>query len=80
MAVNNTRSMNVDFAQGSIDRTYIQLTPDRGNVENPPVERVTWPRYEHVEQWPVDPMLEAHIARAGLPRELKTTGDGDTRF
>ena len=80
MAVNQSRSMNADFAQGSVDNTYIQLTPNRGNVENPPVERLSWPRYQHCEEWPESPFLEAHVRRAGHPREQWTSGDGDTRF
>ncbi len=79
MAVNASRSMNAEFAQGSIDCTYIQLTPNRGVVENPPTERYTWPRYQHVEEWAEHPFLEAHLRRVGLPRERWTTGDGDTR-
>jgi hypothetical protein len=80
MAVNASRSMDLEFNQGSIDNTYIQLTPNRGCVENAPVERYSWPRYEHVDEWPESPFLESHVRRSGLPRELKTTGDGDTRF
>ena len=43
-----SRSMVVDFAQGTIDRTYIQYAPDRGGL----VE-LDWPlvRAEHYE-WP----------------------------
>ena len=40
MAVNDSRSMNEDFHQGSIDSTYIQLMPDRANAEVPPIERL----------------------------------------
>lgn len=80
MSVNQSRSMNLDFNQGSVDCTYIQLTPNRGNVENPPVERLDWPQYANVEKWPESPFLEAHVRRLGHPREVKTTGDGDTRF
>ena len=80
MAVNDTRSMNGDFHQGSIDNTYIQLTPDRGNVENPPVERYEWPTYANVEKWPESPFLESHVRRLAHPKEIKTTGDGDSRF
>lgn len=72
--------MSADFAQGTIDESYIQLTPDRANVENPPLERYTWPRYQHVEQWADPPFMEAHLRRSVLPHEIKTTGDGDTRF
>jgi hypothetical protein len=79
MAVNNTRSMNADLHQGCVDSTYISLTPHRGNVENPPIERMTWPQYGNAEKWADDPHIEAHISRSVLPREIKTTGDGDTR-
>jgi len=80
MAVNESRSMNADFTQGSIDCTYIQLAPNRGNPENPPVERLEWLRYANAERWPESPFLEAHLGRAHLPRETFTTGDGDSRF
>jgi hypothetical protein len=80
MSVNQGRSMNAEFTQGGIDRTYIQITPDRAVVENPPIERLSWPTYRQAEQHAEHPMLEAHIRRAPLPREIKTTGDGDTRF
>jgi hypothetical protein len=77
---NETRPMTGEFHQGSIDCTYIQLTPNRGVVENPPIERFGWPQYQNVEQWPSNPFDEAHMNRAHLPREIKTTGDGDTRY
>lgn len=80
MAKNMSRSMSAEFSQGGIDCTYIQLAPNRGVVEHPPVERLTWPRYTNAERWSVDPFIEAHISRAGLPREIKTSGDGDTRY
>jgi len=80
MAVNQSRSMNVEFDQGSVDCTYIQLTPNRGVVENPPTERFSMPQYQNVERWPESPFLEAHVRRAPLPREVKTTGDGDSRY
>jgi hypothetical protein len=80
MATNDTRSMNQEFNQGSIDNTYIQLIPNRGCVENPPIERYQWPQYQNADRWPESPFLESHVRRAGLPREIKTTGDGDSRF
>lgn len=80
MSVNQSRSMNEGMTQGSVDNTYIQLTPNRGNVENPPIERMSWPSYQQAEQHVESPFLESHIRRAPLPREIKTTGDGDTRF
>lgn len=79
MAVNQSRSMMADFHQGSIDRSYIELTPNRGQVENVPVERLAWPTYGHCGMYPSDPFAEAHMWRSQLPREIKTTGDGDTR-
>jgi hypothetical protein len=80
MSVNQSRSMNAELTQGSVDNTYIQLTPNRGVVENPPIERLDWPQFRNAEKWPESPFLEAHVRRAPLPREVKTTGDGDSRF
>ena len=80
MAVNDSRSMNAEFSQGTIDQTYIQLTPNRDVVENPPTERYEWPQFRNVDRWPESPFIESHIKRAPHPREVKTTGDGDTRY
>jgi hypothetical protein len=80
MAVNQARSMNAEFAQGSVDCTYIQLAPNRSAVENPPVDRAEWPTYRNVGQWPSNPFVEAHMWRFGLPREIMNSGDGDSRF
>ena len=80
MAVNDSRSMNVEFGQGTIDNTYIQLTPDRAVVENPPTERYEWPTFVNCDRWPESPFIESHVHRAPHPREIKSTGDGDTRF
>jgi hypothetical protein len=80
MAVNQSRSMNADFAQGTIDCTYIQLAPNRGNPTVPPTERYDWPQYQNADKWPESPFIESHISRAHLPRETTTTGDGDSRF
>jgi len=72
MATNNSRSMSAEMAQGTIDSTYMALTPNRGGVvEHPPVERMSWPTYQHVEMYKVSPFVEAHISRAGLPVEFK---------
>jgi hypothetical protein len=83
MAVNSSRSMVSDFHQGVIDNTYMQLTPDRGNVDNPPFERMTWPTYRQVERHEDPPFIEAHMDRAAFPRERRN-GDqdpsGDPRF
>ena len=80
MAVNDTRSMVGDFQQGNIDSTYMQLTPDRGNVENPPIARMTWPTYRRVELHEDPPFLEAHVRRLGHPTEVKTTYGGEARY
>ena len=81
MAVNSSESMNMEFAQGSIDRTYIQLTPDRKNVENPPIERLTWPTYRNAEQHADPPFLEAHIQHSMRPVENKVRGQvSETRY
>jgi hypothetical protein len=73
MAKNETRSEGAEFAQGCVDSTYIQLTPDRGGVvENPPIERLAWPQYAQAEQHIESPFLEAHMRRAQLPTEYKT--------
>jgi hypothetical protein len=50
MAVNESRSMNKEFAQGAIDNTYMTITPDRGGlVESHPVDRLSWPTYRQAE-------------------------------
>jgi hypothetical protein len=73
MAKNESRSMGQEFAQGCVDETYIQLTPDRGGVvENPPIERLAWPTYGQAEQHIESPFLEAHMRRSQLPTEYKT--------
>jgi hypothetical protein len=81
MAVNDSESMNVAFAQGSVDNTYIQLTPGRKNVENPPTDRLTWPTYRQVDQHIDPPFIEAHMRRSVLPVEHKVrTNSGDYRY
>lgn len=82
MAVNDFDSMNAEFAQGVIDRTYIQLTPGRKNVENPPVDRLTWPTYAQAERHQDSPHGEAHLRRSVLPREYKTASarNSDPRY
>jgi hypothetical protein len=64
--------MNVEFGQGHIDNSYIQLTPNRGVVEHPPIERLAWPTYANAELYSESPFIEAHIARAMLPREIRS--------
>ena len=73
MAKNQSESMNAEFAQGTVDSTYIQLTPDRKNVENPPVDRYTWPTYAQVDRHIDPPFLEAHVRQAFHPVEHKVT-------
>ena len=80
MAVNSSRSMTADFHQGAIDETYIQLCPDRGVVENPPVARMAWPTYANAELHEDPPFWEGHVRRAQRPREVKTTHGGDLRY
>jgi len=73
VAKNESESMNGAFAQGTVDSSYIALTPDRKNVENPPVERLTWPTYAQAERHIDPPHWEAHLGRAGLPVERKVS-------
>lgn len=81
MAVNESRSMNGEFHQGGIDRTYIQLTPDRGGVPSViPTERLSWPTYAQAEVHGDNPFGESRFDRLALPRERKTRDSGDTRF
>jgi len=81
MAVNESRSMNSEFAQGCIDRTYIELAPNRGGVPTVvPVDRLTWPTYRQAEQHADNPFGESRIGRLPLPRERKTNDSGDIRF
>ena len=81
MAVNESRSMNLEFHQGSIDETYIQLAPDRGGQPSVvPTERLTWPTYAQAERHADPPFWEAMAHRSGLPRERKTGDSGDPRF
>lgn len=83
MAVNDNRSMLGDFHQGVIDNTYIQLNPDRGNVENPPYERMSWPTYGQAERHEDPPFLEGHARRLPLPREARSSDQdfaGDPRY
>jgi hypothetical protein len=74
MAANETESMNVAFAQGTVDSTYMAIAPDRKNVENPPVDRLTWPTYAQAERHIDPPFLEAHLRRVGMPVERKVSG------
>ena len=81
MAVNESRSMNGEFHQCGIDRTYIQLTPDRGGVPSViPTERLSWPTYAQAEVHGDNPFGESRFDRLALPRERKTRDSGDIRF
>jgi hypothetical protein len=79
MAVNDFDSMNEQFAQGTVDSTYISIAPDRKNVENPPLDRLTWLTYGQAEKHVDPPHLEAHIQHALRPVEYKTRNTGDPR-
>ena len=73
MAVNDSRSMNGEFLDGSADNTYITITPDRGGVvENPPLDRLSWPTYRQAEQHIDYPHIEGHIRHGLKPVEHKT--------
>lgn len=80
MAVNDTESMNLAFAQGTVDRTYIQVAPDRKNVENPPIDRISWPTYRQAEQHIDPPFMEAHLRQALRPTERKVRTGSDPRY
>lgn len=81
MAVNESRSMNGEFHQGSIDNTYMQLAPNRGGVPTVlPTERYAWPTYRLVEKLADHPFWEVMAQRLPLPRERKTRASGDMRF
>ena len=81
MAVNDSRSMIADLHEGITDNSYMHLTPDRGNVENPPLERMTWPTYAQVEKHEDPPFIESHVRRAVLPKERRSANqDSDLRF
>jgi hypothetical protein len=81
MAVNESESMTAEFVQGTVDRTYIQLVPDRKNVENPPTDRLTWPTYRQAEQHQDPPFWESHVRRSVLPVEHKVgPAYGDARY
>ena len=67
MAKNQSRSMNAEFQQGEVDNTYIQLTPNRGVVENPPIERLSWPTYGQAERHDESPFLESHVRKSLHP-------------
>ena len=76
MAVNDFRSMSTEFSMGIVDNTYIHIAPDRAAVENPPIERLSWPQYANAERHIDHPFVEAHLNQAHLPRERKNWGYG----
>jgi hypothetical protein len=81
MAVNDSRSMNADFHQGVLDRSYVQLTPDRGSVEHPPTERMSWPQYHAAEQHIDHSHVEGLISHSARPKEIPVRfGAGDPRY
>ena len=81
MAVNSSRSMIADLHEGITDNSYIHLTPNRGNVENPPLERMTWNIYGQAEKHEDPPFIESHVRRAVLPKERRSSAqDSDLRF
>ena len=80
MAVNDSRSMNSDFHQGTVDSSYISLTPDRGNPQHPPLERLLWPRYENAERLQDSAFFEANVQHYAKPVERKTSAGGDDRY
>jgi len=81
MAVNEVESMNLAFAQGTVDSTYITLAPNRKNVENPPIDRLSWPNYAQADKHIDPPHMEAHLRRGGLPTERKVANNtGDVRY
>lgn len=82
MGVVQNRSMLEDFSQGIVDRSYIQLMPDRGGIiENPPIDRLAWPTYANAERFRDDSMIEAMMAHLPRPVERLTHADnGDPRL
>jgi hypothetical protein len=80
MAVNDSRSMTADLHQGVVDSSYMQLTPNRANPENPPIERLTWPRYQNVERWCDSAFWEAKVRDSMRPIERKASYGTDSRF
>lgn len=67
------RSMLVDFSQGIVDNSYIQLMPDRGGIiDAPPWDRLSWPQYRQAELHVNDSMIEAMEAHLPRPVEYLT--------
>lgn len=72
MAVNRSRDVSIEFHQGIVDNSYMQLCPNRGGViENPPLDRLSWPTYPQVEQHRED--LSVELNPYGLA-EIQTRG------
>lgn len=74
MAVNQERDMSSEFHQGIEENSYMQLTPNRGCVEHPPVERLDWPTYQQVLRHRHDPMADHRPA----VHEIHTKGTNTT--
>lgn len=55
------RSLNDELQQGVCDNSYISITPNRGEVENPPVDRYSWPYFAAVDLGRDDPFREARM-------------------
>ena len=70
MAVNVSRSMNDELEQGLRDGKYMHLCPDWGVNSNPPVDRLSWPTYQRVEQHD-----ECGCYEEITPREAGPVGD-----
>lgn len=74
MAQARDRIMGAEFLQGSIDNTYIQLTPNRGGLVELtfPLDRAMNAapyQYLNVEVRPLDPFATAREHRAARPVE-----------
>jgi hypothetical protein len=66
--------MQAEFVQGTIDRTYIQIAPDRGGLVELswPIERATtWAPYQYlnVEVRGSDPFAVSRAHKAARPIE-----------
>jgi hypothetical protein len=81
MAVNDSRSMNHEMIMGITDNSYITLTPNRANVENPPFDRLSWPTYAQAERHFDPSHREGHEVQSLKPVENKVRqGVEETRF
>jgi hypothetical protein len=72
------RSMQAEFSQGIVDNSYIQLAPNRGGqIENYPIDRLSWPTYRQAELHKDDSMIEAMLTHLARPVERLTAHPGD---